>query len=279
MKLNEKVLKVDKTFTDLKKFVDSGEYEYGAMLVRTIVEIIVNSYTDYYVPEIKNAEQVPTIMEQIKALDQSGFFPKAQIYNLHEMRKLSNKGAHQSDEETVNAIEIKAIIPILESEIDTWKQFTIEGHESLIEKDKARQNAILNGTVEKNPVKAVISLVATIIVFAFVLYFSYKQTVQFYTMELHYETSGLLIYWGCFFVFVLFAAYCRSYGVIQKILYDLLAIYFGVPRIYQIYLCFTGHGSFFDMAVYLILASGIIGGYTIIALYASCQKGGIVGYK
>lgn len=51
MMLNEKVAKVDKTFNDLKKFVNEGEYEYeyGAMLIRTIVEIIVNSYTDYFI--------------------------------------------------------------------------------------------------------------------------------------------------------------------------------------------------------------------------------------
>jgi hypothetical protein len=279
MTLNEKVAKVDKTFADLKKFVDEGEYEYGAMLVRTIVEIIVNSYTDYYTPEIKNADQLPTIMEQIDALDKCSSFPKAQIYNLHEMRKLSNKGSHQGTEETVSSTQIKAIIPNIEDEIRAWKLFADKGHESLIEIDRAKHEAILNGSVEKDPVKVKVSLVVTVIVFAAILFFTYQKTIQFFTMGLHYEETGLLIYWGCALAFFIFAAYFRSYGKVQKLIYNVLAVYFAVPRIYQTILCLMGHGSFFEGVIYLILAVVVLGGYSVLALHVGQQKGGIVGYR
>lgn len=279
MTLNEKVAKVDKTFVDLKKFVNEGEYEYGAMLVRTIVEIIVNSYTDYYTPEIKNADQLPTIMEQIDALDNCSSFPKAQIYNLHAMRKLSNKGSHQGTEEAVSATHIKAIIPTIEDEIRAWKLFTNKGHESLMEMDRAKHDAILNGYVEKNPVKVKVSLMATILVFAAILFFTYEKTIQFFTMGLHYEQSGLLIYWGCALAFFIFAAYFRSYGKLQKYIYNVMAVYFAVPRIYQTVLCFMGQGSIFEGFIYVMLAAVILGGYSVLALHVGQQKGGIVGYK
>ncbi len=279
MKLSEKAAKVDKTFADLNRFVNEGEYEYGAMLVRTIVEIIVNSYTDYYVPEIKRAEIVPSIMDQIIALEKCGNFPEAQIHNLHAMRKLSNKGSHQGTEESVNPIQIKAMIPVIENEIKTWKIFVKEGHESLNEIDRSRREALLNGYVEKDPLKVKISLVFTVIAFVAILLLSYKQTMQFFVNGLHYQISELPAYWGCLLAFVICAGYFRSDSKIHKFLYNVLAIYFAAPRLYQVFLCFRGYGTFFESVIYITLAVGILGGYSILALHIGAQKGGIVGYK
>lgn len=88
-------------------------------------------------------------MEQIEALNKCNGFNKTQIYNLHEMRKISNKGSHQGKEESISAIQIKAMIPVIEEEIKAWKIFADEGHESLIELDRLRKEAMLNGTVQK----------------------------------------------------------------------------------------------------------------------------------
>ena len=61
--MDENVYKIDKTYEDLVKFADSGEYDYAAMLTRTIVEIIVETYTDAYNPYLKNLDPPPTIMD------------------------------------------------------------------------------------------------------------------------------------------------------------------------------------------------------------------------
>lgn len=279
MKLDEKAAKIDKTFADLQKFVDEGEYEYAAMLVRTIVEIIVNSYTDYYTPGIKAQGEIPDLLTQINELEKCQVFPHAQIYNLHAMRKMSNKGAHQGTEENVSAIEIRGLIPTIESEISAWKSFAEEGHESLREIARQKEEAYINGTVAKDPTKVRIALLVSALGLGAILFFTYKQTIQFFTMGLHYETSGLLIYWGCAVAFFIMAAYLRNYGKVHKILFNIFALYFAAPRVYQTILCFTGKGSFGEAIIYMLFAIAILGGYSILALHVGQQKGGIVGYK
>ncbi len=279
MKLEEKVKKVDKTFTDLMGFVDKGEYEYAAMLVRTIVEIIVNSYTDYYTPGIKENGEIPDLITQINELDKCNVFPRFHIYNLHAMRKLSNKGSHQGTEIEVKPEEIKSLIPTIETEVKEWKVFASKGHESLRELARQREEAFINSTFENDPQKVKVSLVASIIGLGAILFLTCGKTIQFFTMGLHYEESGLLIYWGCVVVFFVLAAYFRQYSKVNKILYNVFAIYFAVPRIYQTILCFTGKGSFGEAILYMLFAVAILGGYSILALHAGPQKGGIVGYK
>lgn len=279
MKLEDKVAKVDKTFADLQAFIDNGDYEYAAMLVRTIVEIIVNSYTDYYTPSIKAQGEIPDLLTQINELEKCKNFPHSQIYNLHSMRKMSNKGSHQGTEEEVSSIEIRGLVPTIETEINAWKVFAAEGHESLREIARQKEEAYLNGTVQKDPTKVRIALLVSVLGLGAILYFTYQQTIQFFTMGLQYDTAGLLIYWGCLVAFFILAAYLRQYGKIHKILFNIFALYFGVPRIYQVILCFLGNGGFGDAIVYILLAVVILGGYSILALHVGQQKGGIVGYR
>jgi hypothetical protein len=279
MKIEDKVKKVDETFVDLKSFVDQGKYEYAAMLIRTIVEIIVNSYTDYYTPAIKANGEVPDLLTQINELKKCSNFTHEQIYNLHAMRKMSNKGSHQGTEETVSAIEIKGIIPTVETVINEWKVFAAEGHESLREITRQKQEAYLNRTVDKDPKKVRMTLVISILGLGAILYLTCKQTIQFLTMGLYYETSGLLIYWICVVAFFIMAAYLRHYGKVHKILFNIFALYFGVPRLYQILLCFMGNGGLGEAIIYILMAVVILGGYSILALHVGQQKGGIVGYK
>lgn len=83
----------------------------------------------------------------------------------------------------------------------------------------------------------------------------------------------------CVVAFFIMAAYLRQYGKLHKILFNIFAIYFGAPRLYQVALCFMGKGGFGEAIIYILLAVLIFGGYSILALHVGHQKGGIVGYR
>ncbi|MBR5579260.1 MAG: DUF4145 domain-containing protein, partial [Lachnospiraceae bacterium] len=259
MTLEEKIAKIDKTYVDLQKFVHESEYEYGAMLIRIIVEMIVNSYTDYYVPEIKNKGQIPAIMEQITALEKCSNFPKSHIYNLHEMRKIGNMGSHQGEGKEVKGIYIQAIMPNVLDEINVWKSFEKEGEQKLIQMNTERQNILLNGKVEKDPTKIKVALVLSVIAFVVILCCTMNKTIQFFTMGLYYDESGLLLYWGCVIAYFILSAYCRPYGKIHKSLFNILTIYFILPRIYQVILCIMGEGLLMLAIVYTLIIFFFVG--------------------
>ncbi len=195
------------------------------------------------------------------------------------MRKMGNKGVHHNTEESVGSIEIRGLLPTIETEIDLWKKFVDEGHESLYEIARQKEYAFQNGIAKKDPKKERIALFVTILGLGAILFFTYRQTVQFFVTGLRYDTRGLLIYLGCIVAFLVLAAYYRQYGKVHRSIYNAFAFYFVAPSIYQIILCLMGKDFLGEIFIYIAFAVVVLGAYSTIAIVSAQQKGGIVGYK
>ena len=275
MTISEKIAKVDKSHIDFYKFLADEEEAYAAMTVRTIVEIIVNSYTDYYNPGIK-IDNNPSIMDQISELERYDDFQPYHIKRLHNLRKVGNKGAHQGEGDTVGGLGVRPIRPELEEEIRVWKEFLEEGK---IKRNYVDEDKLCNGVIERKKSEVIASLLASIACLGAIVYFTYEKTTQFFTMGLYYEESGLLIYWACLVATLVLAAYLRPYGKLNKLIFNAAIVYFAAPRFYQVYLCFTGKTAFFEGIIYIAFSIAIVFVYYIITLFDNHQRGGVVGYN
>ncbi len=262
--MDDIISKVDKTYEDLKRFVDSGEYEYAAMLTRTIVEIIVKSYSDQLVPSLKELDPPPTIMDQIKAISDTGSLSHNTIYNLHEMRKLGNIGSHQGKTSGDISIQVRAMVPVIGVEIDNWKSF-LEGSQFRIE-----NNTEVNRNISAS---FILSLVCTIIGSAAIIGFSLNTTISYVRDGLNYDDAYLLYYWICILGYLLLACAFRKSGIIQRIIFDCLTIYFVFPRLFLIIISINEH-NLINFIVHLFIAIAIICVYSVICSATAKEKGG-----
>lgn len=267
--MDENVYKIDKTYEDLVKFSDSGEYDYAAMLTRTIVEIIVGTYTDAYNPYLKNLDPPPTIMDQIKALEETGRLPHDRIYNLHEMRKLGNIGSHKGKGSGDISIQVRSMIPVIESEISFWKAF-VNGDQYLTEPDLTSK--------KQNSISYIVTLIVSIIGAVAIIAFSIRTEISFFRDGSYYDDAYLLQYWICIPTFLILAGFCRKYGIIQRLIFDSLCIYFFSPRVYLAILAMKSM-RIFEFCIHLVIAGAIIAIYSVVSTATDQQNGGIVGYK
>lgn len=284
MNKEEQVKKIDKSYNDILRFIQEGEYEYAAMVVRTVIEIIVNSYSEFYTPYVQNSDnqdKAPTIWDKIQALDKCEAFPRGQISNLHAMRTVGNIGAHQGTDLEITEIRIKAIVPNVEEEIRNWKAFIQEGHESLLAINKENYDRLIHGDPVENRRKRIISLIVTVIGIGAIVYFTKDQTMEWFINGTHFETKRLWLWYVGYLCFLVLAGYSRHHGTVNKLICDVGMLYYLIPRGYLVYLCLNGKGDFFTLIGNIILCGAIFGSYTFLSVVVAEQQEGytIRGYK
>jgi len=96
--------------------LEDGNLEASAIAVRHILEIIINEYTDKYIPEQTYADT----FKKINALLEGEFISKETASILHELRQIGNKGAHASEGNPLTSEELRRCIAPLEMVIDEF---------------------------------------------------------------------------------------------------------------------------------------------------------------
>lgn len=286
MTREEQLNKVEKSYHDMLRFIDEGEYEYAEIAVRTITEIIVISYSEYYTPNIVNKDdpkKEPTIDQRIKELKDNPLFPNGQISNLHTMRQVGNMGAHQGRNTPIpgQEVQVRSSVSIVEKEIENWKTFISEGHESLAEIHRANYERLLHGDPKDNKQKMIVALIVSILGIAAIVFFTKEQTMQWFINGTHFETIRLWTWYVSYFIFLVLAGYSRPHGTANKLVCDLGMLYFLVPRGYLVYLCLKGQGGFFTLIGNMFLCAAIFGIYVVLSIVVAEQHEGytIRGYK
>ncbi|MCR4746677.1 MAG: DUF4145 domain-containing protein [Lachnospiraceae bacterium] len=292
MTVEEKITRVDKYFNDLNEFIAKNEYKYAASNIRFILEIILNTYIDYYFPEgisyfeniinNKKKDKAPTTMELLNALSSDPRFPKEQLSILHQMRKIGNEGSHEGDEYLTNdhiRIHVSAIIPQINEEICVWKDFIQHGHTDLFELNKEKQAKRIHGTIDYPSNIVITTLVVSLVGIASIVFFTINTTIDFIQNSVTYDAKYIWVWYLSLIVFFVLAFYCRKFGSLHKIIFNIGILYFVLPRAYQVFWCFTNGSNFFSMIIYFFIAGFITTAYCILVLQFDNRQGGLVGYN
>ena len=277
MNKEERLRKIDKSYNDMLKFIGQGEYEYAAVDVRAIIEIIVTSYSDYYIPGVKNSTNPdlrPTIDDMIRALDSCQTFNRGHISNLHAMRKVGNIGAHQGTDNEISEVQVKAIVSYVEEEIKNWKAFVLEGHESLSAISKENYERLIHGDPAENRRKKITSLIVSVLAIAVIVYFTKDQTMEWFINGAYFESKRLWLWYIGYICLLVITGYSRPYGMANKLVCDLGMLYYLIPRAYLVYLCLNGKGGFFTLVGNIILCGVIFGVYVFLSVVVAEQHEG-----
>ena len=259
---------IDRWFFDLKGYIKEGRYEYASTLVRKIVETIINSYADYYAPDLKDTD----LDEKLKKFEERGVFKEDQLNILHDMRKLGNKAVHHDVfglTEEQYRIQLCGLLPRMENEIARWKKFANISDEYISDTG--------NNANSPQNVKSFLALFTSVISMAVIVILTLGFTKDFFVNGVSYSIDRIWVWHLCLIAFFVIASYCRPYGSLHKTIFNLGILYFLLPRIYQVFLCLSGKAGFFSLVIYFAIACGIIGIYSILVLHVDQKKGGIVG--
>ncbi|MCR5717084.1 MAG: DUF4145 domain-containing protein [Lachnospiraceae bacterium] len=272
--------KIEQAYQDYMIFMEQHRNDYAAVAVRTIVEIVVNSYADYFLPMGYKGPEV-TIMEKITALEKCEAFRGDQISSLHLLRKIGNAGAHQGKEFELTDLSIKNAQAVIEDVIAIWKSW-IEDQQKATQSWKSKESTLNRGYIDTSitPLKKVVSLIALLFFLSMIVYATKDKMIEMLSNPRHYDTTRIWVRYLCYAGFLLIAVKVRRYGIVQRIVCDLGVVYFLIPRIYlALYSIVNGYiVSFF---AYLLLTAAIFFLYLFvcIAVKETNKSEGLKGYQ
>ena len=277
----ERIEKVDGAYSDFVQFKSEGKNEYAAIAVRTITEVIVASYVEYFVPDILYQENQLTIMEQIKALEQCQSFRQDQIPLLHSMRKIGNAGAHQGEKDSfeISDFHLNNATPKIENVICTWKDWLDTDYSEWYAKQEYEQKELelkrKKIALQEEIKYSVISLISI----GVIIFLTVDIQINFIKIGLEfYENVSLkMLYIG--YALLLFVTFCcRKKGMLPRLICDLGMVYFLIPRLY---LAILSKDHLSDRLFFIFVSFMIVVLYTVVCIKSIETSRGyeVKGYK
>ena len=278
----QKIERVDKAYSDYLDFMSQGKYEYAAIAVRTITEVIVYSYAEFYVPVELEQENSVTIMDLLKALSLCPSFRQDQMTPLHTMRKIGNAGAHQGEDVSfeLSEMHMNNTSGTVSTVINVWKTWLDEDYDKWYSaQENARRESYENKKKKDSQTDKKYAAIA-IIAIGVIVFITIPVHLGFFTEGLTFYRNHHIrsLYLG-YALFIVVTLFCCRRGPISKAVCTVGMLYFLIPRIYLAFLCRNTHVS--DFIMFVLVCFGIVIIYAIACIRAKESTEGyeLKGYK
>lgn len=281
--IEEEINRVQEARRDYEEFLKSDKLAYSAVAVRTIVEVVVYSYIDYYNPDARYNDPQMSLKDCIDKLNENNAFMHNQIAYLHKLRTIGNAGAHQSKGLKLSAFELENAEGVIDEVVTVWTEWCKSGRADNWKSQTSHRSEIKPVELSISKAKLIESFIILFAGLALAIYFTYVNSMVMIQRPNDYGvTDGNWKLYVGFIGFIILVAYNRHFSITHRILSDIGLGYFLVPRCIMVIRFFSlDEVRTEDIVINIIIVVAFLAIYLLIcrASKYEIEPGTIAGYK